>query len=137
MENSKWVIRGKEERYCPDCIQHRKKRPKNVLHAWGAVGMGYKSHLVFYEYHKKERPGGRESGLNMTRYRDEILKPYIVPLFQRFRKEGRPFLLEVENDGCHGTRSKTNRVKKFMSEWGIPWYADLQICPQLRTSGGS
>ncbi|KAF1808817.1 hypothetical protein P152DRAFT_496926 [Eremomyces bilateralis CBS 781.70] len=131
MENSKWVIRGKEERYCPNCMQHRKKRLKNVLHAWGAVGIGYKSPLVFYEYHKKEKPGGRESGLNMIRYRDEVLRSHVLPLFQRFKKEKRALLLEVDNDGCRGTRSESNMISKFMSDCGIPWYADPPQSPDM------
>ncbi|CAG8977259.1 hypothetical protein HYALB_00009356 [Hymenoscyphus albidus] len=67
------------ERFCDTCIQHQFHRGHTTsVNAWGAIGYGYKSPLIFIEGHGK-------SGAFLQRdYLTQLLEPYIQGIIAAF-----------------------------------------------------
>jgi hypothetical protein len=62
-------------------------------------GWNYKSALVFYEE-------GEKGGMTQQYYLDSILKQHVQPIFQQLKASGRPCILQEDDDGSHGTRTR-------------------------------
>ncbi len=46
---TEWVIRTKQERHCPDCIQKKRKQGASQWHVWSMISWGYKGPLVSFD----------------------------------------------------------------------------------------
>lgn len=123
--NADWVIRKRGERFLPEAMQFKKKRQSSYFHCWAAIGYNYKSPLVIYG------EGKGMGNLTMSRYLYDILQPFILPAVHEATANGQRFILEEDNDGAHGTRSKNNPVRRFKEENGIEWYANPPNSPDF------
>ena len=113
-----WVIRNKHERYCPDCIQKRRRTAASQFSIWAMISYNYKSKLVFYQYAEEqdhEQKNGKvrtrnvQMGGPMTqeRYTNEIL-PIVRRRKADLDRKGESMIFQEDNDGSHGTRSYEN-----------------------------
>jgi hypothetical protein len=101
------------EKVCPTCEEKGSvvvlSRDVKRVHAWAALGHGFKSELVFYD----EATGANSSGtLHMSTYRDRILEKTVK--LWLVEGGGAGFVLEEDLDSfAHGGASKVNKA----SEW--------------------
>ena len=123
--NTKWVIRCRTERFEPNCMQFKHKRASSIFHIWSMIGQNYKHPLVFYG------EGVGKGNINTERYVKEILGPHVLPACEEVRNAGEGFILEEDNDGGHGIRSKKNLAAKFKDIYEIPYYANPANSPNL------
>ncbi|KZL63819.1 hmg box protein, partial [Colletotrichum incanum] len=118
------IIRKPGERYCPDCIQEgdspREKDLKR-LHAWAAVGYGFKSNLIFYEV-----PTNKNGKMSQQVYLDQILKLVVGSWIDN----GEQFVLEEDGDSGHRPGGK-NIVKVWKEERGFKRYFNTPGSPDL------
>ncbi|KDN61748.1 hypothetical protein CSUB01_12427 [Colletotrichum sublineola] len=118
------IIRKPGERYCPDCIQEREppqEKHLKRLHAWAAVGYGFKSPLIFYEV-----PSNKNGKMSLQVYRDKILEPVVGSWIDN----GEQFVLEEDGDSGHGTGAK-NIVRVWKEERGLKRYFNTPGSPDL------
>ena len=127
-----WIIRKPGQRYCQSCIQNVEKSPerdneKFRHHVWAAIGHNFKSDLVFYEV-----PGNTNGKMSKQVYRDDILKPHVVPWQQQIR-QGKidPFVLEEDGDSGYGTDARSCIVRKFKEKEGIQTYRNCASSSDL------
>ncbi|PVH69288.1 hypothetical protein DL98DRAFT_383181, partial [Cadophora sp. DSE1049] len=116
------VTRKRGERTCPTCIQHQFHRGHTTpVSAWGAIGYGYKSPLVFVN------GTGKKGAFKQMDYLSQILQPHIESIINAFaivthklRPVGlvNPLFMEDGNP-AHGHKSKTNCCAKFRTVHGI------------------
>ena len=105
--STEFLLRRPGERQHEDCLQWKKKRKDPYFHIWAAIGWNYKSELVFYG------EGKGMGNITMERYLDEVFCPYILPEWEEACMNGDSWILEEDNDGGHGTRSKDNIVQRL------------------------
>jgi hypothetical protein len=73
------VTRNKFERTCLNCIQHQFHRGHTTpVHAWGGVGYGYKSPLVFL------KGSGKNGAFTQKDYLAQTLTPHIESILETF-----------------------------------------------------
>src|SRR5215208_4043667 len=77
---SKWVTRKKGERYHKDCLQKTFWSGRVSFMVWGAIGYSWKSKLIFLK-------GTGKRGVCSKDYLEQVLKPYLGPLFQNQESE--------------------------------------------------
>ena len=65
----------------------------------------------------------------MDRYLDDIFILYIEKYWQEAMDAGEPFVLEEDNDGGHGTRTRTNIVQERRQ--AIDHYANPPVSPDM------
>ena len=114
------VTRNTKERYCLNCIQHQFHRGHTTaVSAWGAIGYGYKSPLVFIH------GTGKSLALKQVDYLAQVLEPYIRPILEAFaeithrlRPSAEPLFME-DGNSAHGHRSKHNCCQRFRTKYGI------------------
>jgi hypothetical protein len=120
------VIRRPGERYCQDCIQAEPKQKdtdQKRIHAWGAIGYGFKSPLVFYDI-----PSNSNGKMTQKAYIQQILEPIVKPWIDR----GDDFVLEEDGDSGHGpSRSSGNIVKSWKKKHGLDHYFNCPGSPDL------
>jgi len=69
---------GESERYCEDCIQHQFHRGHiTPVNAWGAIGYGYKSPLIFVD------GTGKKGAFKQVDYLTQVLE-YLPPILEAF-----------------------------------------------------
>ena len=103
------VTRNSRERYCLTCIQHQFYRGHTIpVSAWGAIGYGYKSPLIFVH------GTGKVGALKQVDYLAQVLEPHIRPILEAFaeithrlRPSVEPLFMEDGNP-AHGYKSQTN-----------------------------
>jgi len=103
------VTRKRSERYHPTCIQHQLYRGHiTPVSAWGAIGYGYKSPLVFVH------STGKTGVLTQKDYLAQILERHIQPVLEAFaavthtlRPSAEPLFIEDGNT-AHGYKSTYN-----------------------------
>jgi hypothetical protein len=82
------VTRKRRERTCETCIQHQFHRGHTApVHAWGAIGYGYKSQLILI------KGSGKAGAFKQVDYPEQILKPYIQPILEAFALKTHNFAL--------------------------------------------
>ena len=67
------VYRRRGERYADACVIENDRFGGGSVMVWGGISHGFKSQLIVLD-----------GTLNAARYRDEILRPVVVPLVQRY-----------------------------------------------------
>ncbi|KAG8664632.1 uncharacterized protein FPOAC1_013412 [Fusarium poae] len=114
-ERQAYIYRKPGTRYEPYSLQEKKsptKKDEKKLHAWAAVGIGYKSDLVFYEI-----TSNNNGKMTQKVYEEQILEKHIRPLLN----EGRTFILEEDGASGHGPGPK-NRVRRWKEKHGLMYY---------------
>jgi hypothetical protein len=101
------VTRNSQERQCLTCIQHQFHRGyTTAVNAWGAIGYGYKSPLIFVH------GSGKSYALTQVDYLSQVLEPYIRPILEALalitHELGVEPLFIEDGNPAHGHRSHTN-----------------------------
>ncbi|KAF5657583.1 kinesin related 1 [Fusarium heterosporum] len=123
-EGKVYIYRKHGTRSDPDNLQERKapdEEDQKELHAWAAIGIGYKSPLVFYEI-----PSNKNGKMTQKCYEEEILEKYVKSLIE----EGRTFILEEDNDSGHGPKGN-NRISRWKEAHGLLHYFNCAQSPDL------
>jgi transposase len=114
------VTRKKGERTHPTCIQHQFHRGGTIpVNAWGAIGYGYKSPLLFV------RGSGKRGAFTQKDYLAQVLEPYIQSILEAFaavthllRPSAEPLFME-DGNSAHGHKSTRNCCAQFRTKHGI------------------
>lgn len=114
------VTRNCSERHCLNCIQHQFHRGHTTpVSAWGAIGYGYKSPLIFLH------GTGKGTALKQSDYLAQVLEPHIRPILEAFAliihtlwPSEKPLFMEDGNP-AHGHKSTTNCCARFRTAHGI------------------
>ncbi len=76
------------------------------MNAWGAIGYGYKSPLLFLN------GSGKKGAFTQKDYLTQILSPYIESILEAFRERTHALGLEPlfmeDGNSAHGHKSTTN-----------------------------
>jgi transposase len=112
------VTRNKFERTCLNCIQHQFHRGYTTpVHAWGGIGYGYKSPLVFL------KGSGKNGAFTQEDYLAQILTPNIESILEAFgahaHKVGLEPLFMEDGNSAHGHKSTNNCCAKWRTAHGI------------------
>ena len=93
------------ERMCPSCVDDW-TRDVRLVHAWAAVGHGFKSDLVIF----------KSGQLSMAEYRDSILEKVVKPWMKD------DFVLWEDVDSfAHGAASKENIARQWKEDRGLKY----------------
>jgi len=100
------------------CIQHQFHRGHTTaVSAWGAIGYGYKSPLIFVH------GSGKSHALTQVDYLSQVLEPYIRPILEAFalitHELGVDPLFMEDGNPAHGHKSHTNCCQRFRTKYGI------------------
>jgi hypothetical protein len=103
------VTRKRGERTHPTCIQHQlHKGHITPVNAWGAIGYGYKSPIVFV------KRTGKVGAFKQMDYLAQVLEPHIRGILEAFaaviytlRPSVEPLFMEDGNP-AHGRKTTTN-----------------------------
>ncbi len=114
------VTRKRGERHCETCIQHQLHRGHTTpVNAWGAIGYGYKSPLIFIH-------GSSKSGaFTQKDYLTQLLQLYIQVILEAFSiithlpyPLVEPLFME-DGNSAHGHKSTSNCYAKWRTTHGI------------------
>lgn len=114
------VTRKKKERTCENYIQHQlHKEHTTPVNAWGAIGYGYKSPLIFVA------GTGKSGAFKQVNYLNQVLEPYIQGIMNAFAfithklaPSVEPLFME-DGNSAHGHRSTRNCCAKWRTAHGI------------------
>ena len=114
------VTRKNGERTHPTCIQHQLHRGHiTPVNAWGAIGYGYKSPLIFV------KGTGKINALKQVDYLAQVLEPHIRLILEAFtiithslRPSTEPLFMEDRNS-AHSHKLKTNYCQWFCIKYSI------------------
>lgn len=114
------VTRKRGERFCQTCIQHQFHRGHTTpVNAWGAIGYGYKSPLVFL------KGTGKSGAFKQGDYLSQILEPHIQGILEAFAvithqlaPSAEPLFME-DGNSAHGHKSQRNCCAKWRTAHGI------------------
>jgi hypothetical protein len=107
---SVYVTRKVGEYYHPDCVQYTHNSGRASVMVWGMIGYNWKSKLIFLEGTGRRGVCGRD-------YLEQVLKPYVAPMFKKNCKNSFPgfrnggAFLE-DNAPVHGTKKLLVDAKK-------------------------
>jgi len=124
------VTRRRGERFHPTCIQHQLHRGHTTpVNAWGAIGYGYKSPLIFV-------CGSSKTGaLTQKDYLAQILKPHIQGILKAFaqvtHKLGMEPLFMEDGNSAHGHKSSTNCCQVWRTAHGIVFMPHPSTSPDM------
>lgn len=118
------------EKFCSECSEKPEAnwaRDIRKVHAWVAVGYGFKSEPLFYEDSTSPNCTGT---MTLNDYRDRVLaksvKPWLVS------RGAQTFILEEDTETfAHGAMSKVNIVQQWKDEHGLRYYFNCGDCPDL------
>jgi transposase len=106
-----YVIRARGQQFCSDCIQVQQKQTNVEFSVWAAVGWNFKSPLIFYN------KSGLNGGFTGEDYQRDILEGYIKKEFSKIHRKH--YIIQEDNDGAHGTKTKNNPNAKWKQNSGI------------------
>jgi hypothetical protein len=114
------VTRKRGERTHPTCIQHQLHRGHTTpVNAWGAIGYGYKSPLLFL------RGTGKSGAFKQVDYLTQILEGHIQPILEAFaavthtlKPSAEPLFME-DGNSAHGHKSTSNCCARWRTTHGI------------------
>jgi hypothetical protein len=114
------VTRKRGERHCETCIQHQLHRGHTTpVNAWGAIGYGYKSPLIFIH------GSGKSGAFTQKDYLTQLLQPYIQAILEAFsiithllHPLVEPLFME-DGNSAHGHKSTSNCCAKWRTTHGI------------------
>ncbi len=99
--------------------------------AWGAIGYGYKSPLIFVRGTSKDR------ALKQADYLAQVLEPHIRPILEAFalvthslRRSMEPLFMEDRNP-AHGHKTTTNNCARFHTKHGIILMPHTSTSPNM------
>jgi transposase len=126
------MTRKKGERTCPTCIQHQFHRGHTTpVHAWGAIGYGYKSPLIFIH------GSGKSGTFVQSNYLAQILEAHLRPILEAFaavthllRSVAEPLFMEDRNS-AHGHKSTWNCCAKWCTAHGIILMPYPSVSPDM------
>ena len=123
------------EKFCEPCSQTTAANwPRDLkrVHAWAAVGYGFKSELVFYEESTSPNCPGT---LTMTTYCDRVLSGVVAKWMSPAGGGGggsHAFVLEEDVDGfAHGGASKVNDAQTWKDASGLRCHFSCGDSPDL------
>lgn len=121
------------EKFCPPCeacpTVEKWARDVRRVHAWAAVGYGFKSDLVFYDDATHPHSTGL---LSMDDYRDKILHKVVKTWLGPSNGGSQPFTLHEDFEAfAHGGLSKTNPVQEWKDAVGLKYHFNCGDCPDL------
>jgi DDE superfamily endonuclease/Transposase len=113
------VTRKRGERTHPTCIQHQFHRGHTTaVNAWGAIGYGYKSPLIFVH------GSGKKGALTQKDYLAQVLSR-IQPILEAFAAvthllcpSAEPLFME-DGNSAHGHKSTRNCCARYRTQHGI------------------
>lgn len=114
---------------CDDEVPGTTAWPRDMrrIHAWAAIGYGFKSELVFYE---PSTSPGNNGDLSMAEYRDKILEKVVKPWVTL--EGSQAFILEEDADSFgHGSGSKVNLAQEWKHGNGLRRYFGCGESPDL------
>jgi transposase len=114
------VTRKRGERTHPTCIQHQFHRGHTIpVNAWGAIGYGYKSPLLFI------RGSGKKGAFKQIDYLSQVLAPHLEGIVEAFaavtyllRLSVEPLFME-DGNSAHGHKSTRNYYAQWRTKHGI------------------
>jgi hypothetical protein len=114
------VTRKRGERTHPTCIQHQFHRGHTTpVNAWGAIGYGYKSPLLFI------RGSGKKGAFTQIDYLSQVLAPHLEGIVEAFaavthllRPSVEPLFME-DGNSAHGHKSTRNCCAQWRTKHGI------------------
>lgn len=114
------ITRNKKERFHPTCIQHQFHRGGTIpVNAWGAIGYGYKSPIIFL------KGTGKKGAFKQMDYLVQILAPHIQGILEAFaaithalEPSAEPLFME-DGNSAHGHKSSTNCCARWRTKNGI------------------
>jgi transposase len=114
------VTRKRGERTHPTCIQHQFHRGHTTpVNAWGAIGYGYKSPLLFI------RGSGKKGAFKQIDYLSQVLAPHLEGIVEAFaavtyllRLSVEPLFME-DGNSAHGHKSTRNYYAQWRTKHGI------------------
>ena len=126
------MTRKKGERNHLTCIQHQLHRGHTTpVNAWGTIGYGYKSSLIFVS------GTGKRGALKQSDYLSQILEPHIQSILETFaeithqlRPSAEPLFIEDGNT-AHGHKSSNNCCQRFRTKHGIVLMPHPSISPDM------
>jgi transposase len=109
--------KGQSERYCEDYIQHQFHHGHTTpVNAWGAIGYGYKSPLLFVD------GTGKKGAFKQVDYLAQVLK-HLSPILEAFalvtHALGVEPLFMEDGNSAHGHKSTGNCCAQYRSRHGI------------------
>ena len=124
------VIRKKGERFHPDCIQFQMHRGHTTpVHAFGAIGYGYKSQLLFIT------GTGKNGAFKQSDYLAQVLKPSIEGMLIDFEaitaKMGQKPQYMEDGNSAHGHKSLTNVCAVWRALKGIILFPHPSTSPDM------
>jgi hypothetical protein len=119
------------EKYCEKCRDAEEPagwgRDIKRLHAWCAIGYGFKSELLFYD--ESTSPNGA-GVMSMADYRDKVLEKAVKPWLNTSGPQS--FLLEEDVEAfAHGAASKVNMVQQWKAAHGLRCYFNVLDSPDI------
>ncbi len=114
------VSRKRGERTHPTCIQHQLHRGHTTpVNAWGAIGYGYKSPILFI------KGTGKNGAFKQVDYLVQILEPHILGIIEAFAAKthdlqptAEPLFME-DGNSAHGHKSTSNCCARYRTKYGI------------------
>jgi len=123
--------KGESERYCEDYIQYQFHRGHiTPINAWGAIGYGYKSPLIFVD------SIGKKGAFKQIDYLTQVLQ-YLQPILEAFTLITYQLRLVVEplfmkdSNSAHGHKSTTNYYTRYYTKHGIILISHPSISPDM------
>ena len=112
------ITRKRGERHCANCIQHQLHRGHTTpVNAWGGIGFGYKTPLVFI------KGSGKSGAFTQADYLAQVLKPHIDQFIETFsaitHKLGVEPLFIEDGNSAHGHKSHQNCCARWRTAHGI------------------
>lgn len=97
-----WVTRRHNERYCPDCIEKTRHSGRSSVMVWGAISGHGCSDLVWIRPTQKIQ-GGHKT-ITTIDYIEQVLDPYIEPLYRGIQSLGIEPILMEDNAAIHKSK---------------------------------
>ena len=126
------VTRKRGERTHPTCIQHQLHRGHTTpVNAWGAIGYGYKSPLIFI------RGSGKIGAFTQKDYLSQVLETHLTPILEAFIAithllcpVAKPLFIE-DGNSAHSHKSTCNCCAQWRTKHGIILMPHLSTSPDI------
>ncbi|KAL5480898.1 hypothetical protein ACEPAI_9839 [Sanghuangporus weigelae] len=89
---------------------------------WACIAYNFKGPLIILDY-----PGGRGGGMTAARYQEQVLLPFLIPVFHQLRLARPGVLFQQDNARCHTARA----TKKCLQDNNIPQFPHPPTSPDV------
>lgn len=117
-----WVTRHADEVLSEDCLVPSFTQSPIRVMVWGVIILGEKGPLVVLDY-----PGGKGSGMNTQRYREQVLEGALLDFHIRMNATKGDVIFQQDNAPSH----KSKGTKQWLAEHGIPLLFHPSASPDL------